>query len=184
MGRPGKLNLRTSVIGSNGKISFTNYIAKNLAKKLANEAKIASASINYMSKDDLYSKFIKRRKDIDSNGFFDVILHGSKSYVCVNLNGKKIFINHRTLSKLIISNIKGKKVSGIRLLSCNTGAKEDGFAQLLADKLHMPVLAPTKYSFVKSNGVHFVAGSRDGGKNPDYSDLGEFKMFYPRRERK
>ena len=90
-------------------------------------------------------------------------------------------INHRILSKIIKNKCKSKKINGVRLLSCNTGASDDGFAQKLADKLHLPVSAPNKYSFVRFNGQHFVAGSKDGGKTPNYCDIGEFKIFYPRR---
>ncbi len=184
MGRPGRLSLRTGIRGNGGQISLNNYVAFNLAKELAEKLNIASASLNYMSNMDLFSKYISKRKDIDVDGFIDIIAHGNSNNILLFVNGKNILVNHRTLAKLIKNNYKDKKINGVRLLSCNTGAKEDGFAQRLADKLHIPVIAPNKYAFARLDGTHFVAGSKDNGKHPDYNDLGEYKIFYPRRFKK
>ena len=75
----------------------------------------------YMDPDDKFSKFIKKRKDIDANGFYDVIAHGTTKTIQIQHNGKPVFITHRTAARLFAKdpNFKGKS---IRLLSCETGA--------------------------------------------------------------
>ena len=50
-------------------------------------------------------------------------------------------------------------------------------------KKNVPVKAPTKYAFAYEDGKHFVAGSKDG-KNPDYTDRGAYRTFYPKRRKK
>ena len=182
MGRPGKLGVRNGVKW-NGQMSLNNFNADAKAKELAKQIRhIASGSIDFMNPNDNYSKYISKRADIDQNGFIDIVAHGSANSIVIG--SSKVELNHRNAAKLIKNKMGEQKITGIRLLSCNTGAQSNGFAQKLADKLHVPVIAPTKYSFTYSNGKHFVAGSKDGGKTPDYSDMGEFKTFYPRRYKK
>lgn len=182
MGRPGILGVRSGIKG-NGQMSFKNFNADSKARELARQIRnIASGSINFMNKNDNYLKYISKRTDIDQNGFIDIVAHGNENAIVIGCT--IVQLNHRIAAKLIMNKIGEQKFTGIRLLSCNTGSQENGFAQKLADKLHVPVIAPTKYSFTCSNGKHFVAGSKDGGITPDYSDIGEFKTFYPRRYRK
>lgn len=182
MGRPGRLDVRNGIRG-NAQLSINNFNADDLAKMIANNLnQIASGSIDFMNPNDNYLKYINKRTDIDVDGFIDVVAHGSANAIEYSKFGS--LLNHRDAARLIKSKIGTKKIKGIRLLSCNTGSKSDGFAQKLADKLHIPVIAPTKYSFSYNNGKHFVAGSNDGGKTPNFCDLGEFKTFYPRRKRK
>ena len=56
-----------------------------------------------------------------------------------------------------------------------------------ANKLNVPVIAPTKYLWANPNGTHYVAGGRVNSKGklePIVSDVGEFKTFYPKRRKK
>lgn len=72
-------------------------------------------------------------------------------------------------------------------MSCYTGATDNSFAQNLANKLNVPVIAPTKYLWANPNGTHYIAGGRinkKGRLEPVFSDLGEFKTFYPKRRKK
>jgi len=66
-------------------------------------------------------KNIRKRKDIDPDGKFDLIAHGTSTYVQFEHNGKTININSRTVAKLIKQMPGYKKGQPIRLLSCNTG---------------------------------------------------------------
>lgn len=143
-----------------------------------------AGNISLMGTDDKYHRFIQRRSDIDPNGYFDVIAHGNPNHIEIISNGKKYNINHRELKKILKGNPNYRKGQPVRLLSCNTGNGERSFAQNLANKLNVPVIAPTKYSFVTYSGKHFVAGSKDNGKTVDYSDIGEYKTFYPIRRKK
>lgn len=136
-------------------------------------------SVDYMSSNDNFSKYIRKRKDIDKNGFYDVIAHGSTSTIQIQHNGIAIEIDHRMASKIFKKNpdFKGKS---IRLLSCNTGADSKGFAQNLANKLNVVVEAPTKIVWAYPNGTYFVAERRkDDPDNPDLSNRGRFIKFYP-----
>ncbi|MDD6276055.1 MAG: hypothetical protein PUB20_04450 [Clostridia bacterium] len=148
-------------------------------------SKYAAGSSYFMDSKDAFSINIKRRKDIDVNGFFDVIAHGSPTSIEINSNGTRIMVNHRTLARLL-KNAKWYKKQGIRLLSCSTGKLNDGFAQNLANKLNVPVSAPTYILWAGPSGRHFVAGvtTINGHAAADISKPGKFKTFYPKRRKK
>ena len=141
-------------------------------------------SIDYMTPGDPFSNSIKNRKDIDVGGFHDVIAHGTAGTILVEHNGKQIEIDHRTLTRLL-SYDKESSGKPIRLLSCNTGKVDSGFAQNLANKLNRPVKAPTEYLWARPNGTYFVAGGMKIGDVlvPDMSKPGKFKTYYPRRRK-
>ena len=81
---------------------------------------VAFGSIDFMKPTDNFSRFIKNRKDIDKNGFYDIIAHGSAISIEIQHNGKTITIDHRIASKLFKQD-KLYQGQGIRLLSCSTG---------------------------------------------------------------
>ena len=88
---------------------------------------------------------IRKRKDVDPNGKFDLIAHGTADSIEIEHNGNKIKISSRTTAKLI-RQMPGYKIGQpIRLLSCNTGLSSASFAQNLANKLNVSVWAPNKY---------------------------------------
>lgn len=73
--------------------------------------------------------------------------------------------------------IRGKS---IRLLSCETGASANGFAQNLANKLNVVVEAPTKLVWAYPDGRYIVADrSSSNPYRPDLSKKGKFIKFYP-----
>lgn len=55
-------------------------------------SKATPGSTDYMDSGDSFSKFIKRRKDIDTNGFYDIIAHGSPTTIQIQHNGVTIDI--------------------------------------------------------------------------------------------
>lgn len=141
-------------------------------------------STYYMDPGDNFSKFIKKRKDVDANGFYDVIAHGTAKTIQVQHNGIPVMITHRAAAKLFAKDpsFKGKS---IRLLSCDTGKVPHGFAQGLADRLNVVVKAPTKLVWVKPDGSYFVAGRSKSNSNlPDMNNRGRFMKFYPRGTKK
>lgn len=148
-------------------------------------ASLAAGSAYFMDPKDQFSINIKRRKDVDANGFYDVIAHGTPTTIEINHNGTKIKIDHRTASRLL-KNDKSYNGQGVRLLSCSTGKLTDGFAQNLANKLNVPVSAPTDILWAGPSGRHFVAGSKvmNGRNTADISKPGKFKTFYPKRRKK
>lgn len=136
-------------------------------------------SIDLMDKNDDFIKNVKRSHDIDTYGRLDVIAHGNSNSIKYQINGKDVYLSHRELSKLLKSN-KAYIGKTIRLLSCNTGANPNGFAQNLANKLNVVVEAPTKIVWAYPNGKYIIA-SRDKSdqKYPNLNDLGKFIKFYP-----
>ena len=143
-------------------------------------------SIDYMNPGDRFSEGIKNRKDIDSNGYLDIIGHGDSKTIKIQHNGEQVHIDHRVLARLLKNNpqYNGKK---IRLLSCNTGKIDHGFAQGLADKLGVDVIAPSDYLWTTSNGRYFVAAGRwDSSTHelePIMSKPGKFIMYQPQRRK-
>lgn len=149
------------------------------------EGTAAYGSADYMAKNESFSVYIARRSDVDANGYYDVIAHGNPTEIDIEHNGKTISINHRVAAKLL-KHDKNYSGQSVRLLSCSTGKLPDGFAQNLANKLGVTVLAPTDLLWAKPSGRYYVtAGQNVGGKLvEDYSKPGRFKPFYPRRKRK
>lgn len=131
-----------------------------------------------MDKAELFSQYISKRKDVDPGGKFDIIAHGTADMMQVEHNGRKVMIDSRTAAKMIRSLPGYKDGQSIRLLACNAGARGQGFAQNLANKLGVTVYAPSDYLWAKSNGSHFIA-AKDSRGLPDRSRMGKFKKFSP-----
>ncbi len=145
----------------------------------------AYGDATFMGDREDFLKNIKNRKDVDINGQFDLIAHGSLSHVEIEHNGATVKINSRVAARLI-KQLPGYHGQDIRLLSCNTGAKNASFAQDLANKLNVKVHAPTTYLWAGADGNHFVTGGKlvNGELVPDYSKPGHFKTYYPQRRKK
>ncbi len=136
-----------------------------------------AGSLDLMNPNDQFLKNIKHSRDLDTPGRIDIIGHGTSKSIEINLNGKKYEVNHRTLSKLIK---KDPTIKSVRLMSCDTGADKNGFAQNLANKLNIIVEAPNKILWAYPNGKYVVA-SRDPAhpNSPNLNDQGKFIKFYP-----
>lgn len=141
-------------------------------------SRAAAGDKSFMSKKDPFIINIKNRKDVDPNGQFDLIAHGTSETIEVEHNGKKIQIDSRTTAMLIKKMPGYKKGQSIRLLSCSTGARSHGFAQDLANKLNVVVYAPSDILWAYPSGRHFIA-AKDKYGNPDLSKKGRFIKFTP-----
>ena len=132
-----------------------------------------------MDADDTFVSRISRRTDVDPNGYFDIVAHGTSNSIQITHNGEHILVDHRVAAQLI-QNADGYNGQPIRLLSCNTGSLDDGFAQNLANTLNVDVMAPTKYVCANPDGSYFISGIRRVG-NITVSDgnMGEFRVFTP-----
>ena len=113
----------------------------------------AAGAIEVPAGERAFFDFIRKRKDIDPSGFLDIAIHGSPQSVLVR---DGVLANHRVLAGLIESNSQFTGQS-IRLLSCNTGATNSGFAQDLANKLNTTVVAPNRFLWATESGTYFVA---------------------------
>lgn len=138
----------------------------------------AAGDGSFMGNKETFLQYIRRRKDVDPDGKFDLIAHGTAKSVEVEHKGTVVQIDSRTAAKLIRQMPGYKKGQPIRLLSCNTGAQTASFAQNLANKLNVTVWAPTDYLWVESTGKYYVAGQTNSGF-PDMSKRGHFKAFTP-----
>lgn len=144
----------------------------------------AAGSANFMDPQHNFLRFISKRKDVDANGFYDVIGHGTPDSILVFHNGKEIEVSHRVLSRLLRQD-PGYKGGPVRLLSCSTGSNAGKFAQDLANKLGVPVKAPTELLWAFGDGTYRVAKGLNGTNQlPDLSQKGRFKTFYPKKGKK
>jgi len=144
-----------------------------------------AGSIDYMTPGDPFSEGIRNRRDVDANGFYDLIAHGTSKTMLIEHNGTQVEISHRALARLLQndSRLAGKS---IRLLSCNTGKIPKGFAQGLADRLGVTVKAPTDYLWTDATGRYFVAGGKKVNDKlvPVMSKPGKFETYKPHRRKK
>jgi hypothetical protein len=151
--------------------------AESGGKSLIEQGNFSSGDATFMDSDDKFLEYIGYRGDVDVDGYYDIIAHGTTDGIEITHNGKKIIVDSRTASRLI-QNIEGYNGQSVRLLSCNTGKIDSGFAQNLANKLNIEVYAPNNYLWATSNGDYFVAGMTPDGL-PDLSDMGDFILFTP-----
>ena len=145
---------------------------------------IAAGDMLFPSGDRAFFENAAKRLDVDPNGFLDILAHGSQNTIQINVNGKDYEISWRSLAQMIRRNPQylGK---GIRLLSCNTGNNPEGFAQNLANKLGVTVLAPNNIIWAYPNGNMIIAPRASNDKKsvqfwmPHPTIRGEFKTYYP-----
>ena len=140
-------------------------------------------SVDYMSSDDKFSINIKKRRDVDPGDYLDIIAHGTPKTITINYNGNIVTISHNAFAKYL----KAKGVltkKKIRLLSCNTGAISHGFAQGLADRLNMEILAPKGYVAVDSRGNYAVYKGYKKTNKLVLTEKSDFETFYPRGGKK
>ncbi len=140
--------------------------------------------VSYMGPSEEFLRRIRRRRDVDPGGKFDVIAHGTPRTIEIEHNGSKIQVNSRTAAKMIKRLPGYEKGQPIRLLSCSTGMRREGFAQNLANKLNATVYAPSDMLWVRADGSYFVAAGKRSNQNPDeivpdYSRRGSFIKYKP-----
>ncbi|MEG0343509.1 MAG: VENN motif pre-toxin domain-containing protein [Acinetobacter sp.] len=165
---------------------FTSLgVGASFSKTSTVNNKPVAGATSFMTKDDAFYKFASKRSDIDPNGMYDVIAHGAPNKIEVTVNGKAILIDQRTASQLIQKSEGYQKGQPVRLLSCSTGSCDVGFAQNLANKMGVPVQAPTDLVWSYPNGKMVIAPrlsnnpSKPGYNQPNLSKIGEFKIFTP-----
>jgi hypothetical protein len=141
----------------------------------------APGPANFMTDSDRFYINASKRTDIDPDGYFDVVAHGTPNKIQIETQNGPVLVDHRSAARLIQqqSGYNGQKV---RLLSCSTGANNMGFAQNLANKLNVEVQAPTDLLWAYPNGKTLVAPKATNGQ-PDLNKLGEIKIFLPKRIR-
>ncbi len=132
-----------------------------------------SASVSYMPSNGekaKFAKYIANRGDVDPNGMLDIIAHGSYKIIEINGVASTLSIGPRQAAQLIKKQPGFKKAKAIRLFSCSTGSRPDGFAQHLANALGKPVWAPNMAVNAYPSGIYWVG---ENGKK------GEFILYKP-----
>ena len=144
----------------------------------------AAGPVNFMGNGDQFFKNASKRLDVDAGGTFDVVAHGSTQKIEVMTSNGTVLVDQRVAAKLL-ENTPGYNGQPIRLLSCDTGACDAGFAQNLANKMGVSVEAPTNLVWAYGNGKMVVAPrsslnpSSPLFNEPDLANQGTFKTFVP-----
>ncbi|GAA6154321.1 hypothetical protein NBRC116587_37440 [Pseudoteredinibacter isoporae] len=67
-----------------------------------------------------------KRPDVDPDGYFDVVAHGSPNKIQIETPNGPVLVDHRTAGRLIEQQ-PGYNGQNIRLFSCSTGACDTGW---------------------------------------------------------
>jgi hypothetical protein len=146
---------------------------------------VAPGPANLMASNDRFYLNASRRADIDPNGAFDVIAHGSTHEIEVMTRNGAVMVDQRVAARLIQDSPGYAEGQPIRLLSCSTGACDTGFAQNLANKMGVPVQAPTDLVWAYGDGRMLVAPRMSTDPNsylfnvPNKALEGTFRTFVP-----
>ena len=140
--------------------------------------KPSAGEIVFESEDMNYIINIAKRKDVDPDGLYDVVGHGTSQKIKFG-NGKNDYYSARELAR-ILKHKNNYRKNDIRLLSCETGMGVNSFAQHLANKMNVTVWAPNYLVWALPTGKYFVAPrSKNNPKYPDSVIRGKFYPFYP-----
>ncbi|MBP3856518.1 MAG: minor capsid protein [Ruminiclostridium sp.] len=141
----------------------------------------------------LSSKFMNPNDDLyryadritPEEGFGDIICHGDPDNLLIRgMSGEEWEYPAEEAADMI-RNSREFKGEPIRLIACQTGAKENGIAQKLADTLGVEVKAPTESVYINMRGEMFITDNdilaRLWDKGEDVEETGEWKIFTPRK---
>ena len=140
-------------------------------------------SVEFVNKnDDLYkySLLIPELLNYDT-----VVCHGAENCVYLYSNNGEEFEYSAIEFADRIQNSSSYTGKSIRLMSCNTGSLENGFAQQLANIMGVEVMAPTEAIWVNSYGEVFIsdydvlAQMWYEGKN--VNETGSWRKFFPQK---
>ncbi|WP_254780421.1 DUF637 domain-containing protein, partial [Pseudomonas azotoformans] len=179
-----KIALAVGVGTAAGVVAYRRAVAGGAEGVLVSTREAVPGPTNFMGDADQFFKNASKRTDIDAEGFFDVVAHGSKQKIEIFTPNGTVMADQRVVSRLIENN-PGYNGQPIRLLSCDTGGCDTGFAQNLANKMGVPVKAPTNLVWAYGDGKMIVAPRSSLSQSsplfnvPDLSNQGVFKVFYP-----
>lgn len=135
-------------------------------------AKVVAASPIYVGK-GLGEDLAFAAKSIQpERGYIDVVIHGTADHVCIMKEGQWENLDQRRLATMLKHDVEYHGKSNIRLIACNTGAKNNGFAQNLANKLGVRVKAPSDTLWILRGGKMSI------GKVP-YRNTGDWIVYSP-----
>ncbi|MBD5461988.1 MAG: hypothetical protein HDR24_02840 [Lachnospiraceae bacterium] len=105
-------------------------------------------------------------------GYTDVIVHGAPpNHVGVMHNGEWNYLDQRSLANFLKQDA-GYTKGPIRLIACGTGSTPNGFAQNLANKMGVEVMAPSDIIWAFPDGKLTIGPKQ-------YSNTGQWNIFLP-----
>ena len=143
---------------------------------------IAFSLVFVNKSDDLfhYSALIEEVEEYDT-----VVCHGSEYsvYIYTNENTELEYTAEQFAERIMNATSYSRK--NIRLMACNTGSKDDGFAQQLANILGVKVLAPTEAIWVNSYGEVFISDydalAQMWYEGKKVNETGTWREFFPQK---
>ena len=141
----------------------------------------------------LSSKFVNPNDDLyryadriqPEPGVDDIVCHGDPDSLLIEgLNGEVWHYSAEEAAEMI-RNSREFRGKAIRLISCQTGAKDNGIAQQMANILGVSVKAPTEIVNVDSEGKMFITNNdilaRLWNKGEKVKPTGKRKIFKPEK---
>lgn len=124
--------------------------------------------------------------DVNPDGMLDVVGHGNSNAMQIDFPGGPRTVTPAEMAAMIRAQpqFNGQP---IRLISCETGCDQTGFARQLADELGVPVYAPDQLAWAYPDGTVRVASVDHSLTNPLFPDQvsptypsdGDFRWFTP-----
>lgn len=105
--------------------------------------------------DDVHGSVVNTKS---YGGYLDIVMHGDASGTQADIDGNRVDFSLDDTATMIRESPSSWRRRPIKLLSCSTG--RDRFAQDLADRVQVPVYAPTDVLHVRYDGSTFIG---DGG---------------------
>ena len=134
---------------------------ENVAEPLENTGKsgiikVAKASALFVGKTDLLYEHAQRIKPLD--GYDDFVCHATADTFLIYSGKDEIEMPAKEYAEHIKASSSFHN-RPIRIISCQSGEKDDGAAQQLANELGVNVLAPTEEVSVDEDGRMFVSNN-------------------------
>ena len=150
-------------------------------KSAFSEEKYALSS-NFVNKNDALHRYAKKIQPLPD--YTDIVIHATPDNFLIYTNDEEeISYSSKELAGLINLS-KGYNGGNIRLVACESGKKENGVAQQLANELKISVMAPTEKVWVDQDGEIFISDSDTladmwyNGEN--VRATGSWKLFVPK----
>ena len=129
--------------------------------------------------DSKFGEFAMKVKP--EKGFVDVIAHGDEKSIQVVTTKATQRIMERSVSPDVLvrylKRFHDVKNANFRLISCKTGALNNGFAAEMMNASGGAVKAPTDLIWVGRDGDVFITAARSGIDLPVYPETGTWKIF-------
>lgn len=144
-----------------------------------------SYSAKFVNRNEALYRFSANIEPLE--GFEDIVCHADPDGFLINLSDGGV-VNYTPAEFVkILRESKGYHGGNIRLIACESGQKENGAAQQLADLLGVEVYAPTEIVHVDQDGNLFVSNSEVLAEmwynGEEVKEIGKWVIFKPKEGR-